>query len=60
MKQSKLSALEKFRAEIVAQVTNLEAAVQAGGNVSPAVEEALGNLKTSLQSVDDLNPDPVA
>ena len=65
MKQSELAAellaardqVEKFKREIVAHVTNLEAQIQAIGNVAPAVEEALTTLKTALQGVDDLHPD---
>lgn len=48
---------EKARAEIVAKIAALEAAVAAGGTVSPEVEAALADLKASVQADDDLNPD---
>lgn len=65
MKQSELAAellaardqVEKFRLEIIAHVTNLEAAIVAAGNTAPEVDAALVTLKTSLQTVDDIHPD---
>lgn len=51
---------DKSKAEIVAKVAALEAAVAAGGAVDPAVEAALADLKGAVQGIDDLNPDAVA
>jgi archaellum component FlaC len=48
---------EKAKAEIVAKIATLEEAVIAAGNLTPAVEEALTSLKTSVQSTDDIVPD---
>lgn len=45
---------EKARAEIVAKITTLEEAVAAAGTVTPEVEAALADLKTSVQADDDL------
>lgn len=48
---------EKAKVEVVQKVADLEAAIIAGGDVSPDVEAALAALKTSVQGLDDLNPD---
>ena len=52
---------EKARAEIVAKIAALEAAVATaplfGDCGSPEVEAALADLKASVQADDDLNPD---
>ncbi len=39
------------------KVTDLEAVITAGGNVSPEVEAALADAKTQAQATDDLVPD---
>jgi hypothetical protein len=48
---------EKARAEILAKVADLEAAIIAAGNTTPEVDAALTALKVSVQMDDDLNPD---
>jgi chromosome segregation ATPase len=48
---------EKAKAEIVAKLASLEEAIIAAGNVTPAMEEALASLKTSVQGTDDIVPD---
>ena len=50
---------EKAKAEIVAQVVTLEAAITAAGTTTPAVDAALAALKSTVQGIDDLNADPV-
>jgi hypothetical protein len=50
---------EKAKAEIIAKVAALEAAIAAGGVVSPEVEAALADLRGTVQGIDDLNPDEV-
>jgi phosphoglycerate dehydrogenase-like enzyme len=49
---------EKARAEILQKIADLEAAIVAAGNVTPEVEAALSALKTSVQTDDDIVPDP--
>lgn len=49
--------LQKAKAEILASTDRLEQAVRDAGNVTPEVEEALAELKSNVQSVDDLNAD---
>lgn len=51
---------DKAKAEVVAKVVALEAAVAAGGVVDPAVEAALVDLRGAVQGLDDLNPDAAA
>lgn len=48
---------EKARAEILAKFTALEEAVANAGNTTPEVDTALAELKASIQTDDDLNPD---
>lgn len=48
---------EKARAEIVAKIAALEAAVVSAGTVTPEVEAALADLRASVQADDDMNPD---
>lgn len=48
---------EKAKAEIIAKVAALEAAIGDAGNTTAEVDEALADLKASVQGVDDLNPD---
>ena len=48
---------DKAKAEIVAKVAALEAAILAGSATTPEVDLALADLKASVQGVDDLNPD---
>ena len=50
----------KAKAEIVAQVAALEAAIIGAGNTTPAVDAALAALKATVQDIDDLNPDKPA
>jgi len=45
---------QKANAEIVAKIATLEQAITDAGNVSPAVEAALADLKASIQTVDDI------
>lgn len=52
--------VEKSKQEILDKTAQLETAIQNAGNVTPEVEEALANLKSSVQSVDDLNADAPA
>jgi hypothetical protein len=47
----------KAQAEVVAKLASLEQAVSDAGNATPEVLAALDALKSSVQSVDDLNPD---
>ncbi len=49
--------LDKAKAEIVANVAALEAAIAAAGATTPEVDAALAALKGSAQGLDDLNPD---
>lgn len=51
--------LDKTQGEIVAEVSKLEDAINAGGATSPEVDAALASLKAKVQSLDDLNPDAV-
>jgi hypothetical protein len=51
---------EKARAEILAKVAALEAALAAAGKTTPDVDAALAALKVSVQADDDLNPDDPA
>ena len=51
--------LVKSAGEIVARVSALEAAMETAGMTSPAVDEAMQELKAIAQALDDLNPDPV-
>jgi hypothetical protein len=48
---------DKAKAEVVAKVAELEAAIVAAGQTDAAVDAALEALKASVQGVDDLNPD---
>lgn len=48
---------DKAKAEVIAAVAALDAALQAAGGTTPAVDAAVAALKTSVQSLDDLNPD---
>lgn len=47
--------------EVQAKVADLQAALENAQNTTlpPDVEEALANLFTTVQALDDLNPDPV-
>jgi hypothetical protein len=48
---------EKARAEIVARIAELEAALENAGTVSEEVTAALDALKASVQADDDMHPD---
>lgn len=48
---------DKAKAEIVAKIAELEAAVTAGGAVSQEVLDAFAELKGSVQGIDDIRPD---
>lgn len=48
---------DKARAEVVAKIASLEQAIIDAGNVTPAVETALADLKASVQASDDVVPD---
>ena len=50
---------EKSNAEIVGKLASLEQAIIDAGVVSPEVEAALADLKSSVQKVDDIVPDAV-
>lgn len=52
---SQTEQLSKVRTE----VQKLVDAAQNQGNISPELEEAINNLSTAIQGVDDLNPDEV-
>jgi flagellar capping protein FliD len=51
---------EKARQENLAKFTALEEAVANAGNSTPEVDEALADLKASIQADDDENPDAVS
>lgn len=51
---------EKANAEIAAKLQTLENAIVEAGNVTPAVENALADLKSSVQKTDDFVPDAPA
>lgn len=51
---------EKAKAEILAKIATLEDAIVQAALTTPEVDAALADLKTSVQGVDDLNPDAVA
>lgn len=48
---------DKATAEQNAKLDALQAKLDAAGALSPEVEEALNDLRTSIQRDDDLNPD---
>lgn len=48
---------EKARAEILAKIATLEDAIITAGNSTPEVDEALADLKASVQTDDDMHPD---
>ncbi len=48
---------DKAKAEIVAKVADLEAAIANAGSTTPEVDAALAALKGSVQGLDDLNSD---
>jgi len=48
---------EKARTEILAKIAALEEALANAGNTTPEVDAALADLKASVQTDDDLNPD---
>lgn len=48
---------DKANGEIAAKIVTLEAAITNAGTVSPAVEAALADLKTSVQTSDDFVAD---
>jgi len=48
---------DKAKQEIVDKVAALEDAINNAGTTSPDVDAALADLKGSVQSLDDLNPD---
>ncbi len=58
----KLKALKdeaaKSKGEILTKISALEEAVNNAGNVSPEVEAAFNDLKTEVQGIDDIVPDP--
>ena len=65
MEQSELAAqlttlkdqTEKAKAEILAKLADLDAALQAADDVTPEVQAAFDALKSSVQGVDDIVPD---
>ncbi len=50
---------EKARAEVLAKIADMQAAIDAASNVDPGVLEAFDALKASVQADDDIVPDPV-
>jgi ABC-type transporter Mla subunit MlaD len=48
---------DKAKAEIIAKVAALEAAIANGSGTTPEVDAAMADLKGSIQGVDDLNQD---
>jgi len=48
---------DKARAEVLAKLADLQAALDAAGAVDPAVLEAFAALKASVQTDDDVVPD---
>jgi hypothetical protein len=51
---------EKAKAEILAKIQALEDAIANGGATTPEIDAALADLKTSIQSTDDIVPDATA
>jgi hypothetical protein len=49
---------DKARAEVLAKIADLQAALDAAGAVDPAVLEAFAALKASVQTDDDIVADP--
>ena len=49
---------ERARAEVLAKIADMQAAIDAAANVDPAVLEAFDALKVSVQADDDIVPDP--
>ena len=49
---------EKARVEILQKIADLEAAIIAAGQTTPEVDTALTALKASVQTDDDIVPDP--
>lgn len=48
---------EKARQEILAKIKALEDALAAAGSTTPEVDQALAELKASVQTDDDMNED---
>lgn len=48
---------EKARAEVLAKIADMQAALDAAGSVDPTVLEAFAALKASVQADDDIVPD---
>jgi hypothetical protein len=48
---------DKARAEVLAKIADLQAALDAAANVDPAVLDAFTALKASVQTDDDIVPD---
>ncbi|MBP8100964.1 MAG: hypothetical protein KAY54_03685 [Burkholderiaceae bacterium] len=48
---------EKARAEVLAKIADMQAALDAAGAVDPAVLTAFDSLKASVQADDDIVPD---
>ena len=48
---------EKARAEVLAKIADMQAALDAAGSVDPTVLEAFDALKASVQADDDIVPD---
>lgn len=49
--------LDKAKAEVMAKVADLEAALANAGQTTPEVDAALAALRGAAQAIDDLNPD---
>lgn len=50
---------DKARQEVLDKISSLETALVNAGNMSSEVEAALAELKSSVQTDDDMVPDPV-
>lgn len=48
---------ERARAEVLAKIADMQAAIDAAGAVDPAVLEAFDALRASVQADDDIVPD---
>ena len=48
---------DKARAEVLAKIAALEEAINNAGNTTPEVDQALADLKASVQTDDDIVPD---
>lgn len=52
--------LGKVAGEITGKIASLEEAVRNAGNTTPEVDQALADLRTTVQQLDDIVPDAPA